>query len=913
MDSNKENEEENLNEEEEEEEDEIIDNNDDDFGDSPIRTINSSKFKNNEKEEIIQNDKIKNENSNLNIINENIDNKIKENKNEVGKKQIKLENKQQKDNINKNEMKVNNNNNNINLDNYSKEDLLALLINNPINIDDVEEDREEKIKLNLNLNSKIPEEQEKEEDSDFHKALSNVLTKISKNKNPNNNELYELLVKDKDVVENELKKYHFNKKINISSKIQNYLDKKNKNLNEIKQKKEEEFKQKYTFAPLINKKKDLNNKKRNLNQFLKAQEEYQQKINEKITNMKDSQIKKEEEQLKLKPKIQTNSEKMAQEKYKGEEVFKRLYNQTPKKNIEKEVKKQEKNSKNNQSNVNEEYLNNLYQDAKNREKKNKEKEDLENKKRKEAITYKAASNSNKYLFNKFKNAFKNQIEIILSENENGKKLDLNQLKELFINLNFISIFQTENETNLLNEIYETLKDEEDLISIDHIFIFCLSILSLFEYYILSNYQMNNNNNNSNTIDTESNDNQREIINSSSQKHLKYNNSSNKLLQKNYSLRTVGLNDDVGTKLDIINKDLASRIINNAKFGGFDSENNFIITCNSAKLISKYFISFYQNYNNPNLNKEDNPRETNNNKNKPLKRISASSNKIKNQEKNFNKLPNNSEIRRKNKSNTNSKRIEQLYLESKKKKNQLEKEKEKYLEKKEKEEKKICTFKPRINSNSQYRTNVIPVGENNNPQELRMELLYKKGTENLLNKKDKTNDEIEVEKYKNELTFKPNINEINYEVFKRNNNIDNYEVQKFNQRLQKGREERELRESALERGEFFIQNPRNVSDKKNVSKKRDFGFSEAKKKNLLEKNIYDSNLNYINNHENENPILQIDVNLKHGMQKKVYVYEGDTAENLAKDFCIENGLDDKMRKKLQALIQQEIDKVFQIDD
>ncbi len=111
----------------------------------------------------------------------------------------------------------------------------------------------------------------------------------------------------------------------------------------------------------------------------------------------------------------------------------------------------------------------------------------------------------------------------------------------------------------------------------------------------------------------------------------------------------------------------------------------------------------------------------------------------------------------------------------------------------------------------------------------MELLYKKGTENLLNKKDKTNDEIEVEKYKNELTFKPNINEINYEVFKKNNNIDNYEVQKFNQRLQKGREERELRESALERGEFFIQNPRNVSDKKNVSKKRDFGFSEAKKK------------------------------------------------------------------------------------
>ena len=71
---------------------------------------------------------------------------------------------------------------------------------------------------------------------------------------------------------------------------------------------------------------------------------------------------------------------------------------------------------------------------------------------------------------------------------------------------------------------------------------------------------------------------------------------------------------------------------------------------------------------------------------PLKRISASSNKIKNQEKNFNKLPNNSEIRRKNKSNTNSKRIEQLYLESKKKKKSIRKRKRKIFRKKRKRRK-----------------------------------------------------------------------------------------------------------------------------------------------------------------------------------------------------------------------------------
>ena len=97
---------------------------------------------------------------------------------------------------------------------------------------------------------------------------------------------------------------------------------------------------------MINKKNNVNNKKRNLNQFLKDQEEYQQKINEKIINIKDSQIKKEEEELKLKPKIQISSEKMAFEKYKGQEVFQRLYNQPQKKNIEKEVKKMKKISNN---------------------------------------------------------------------------------------------------------------------------------------------------------------------------------------------------------------------------------------------------------------------------------------------------------------------------------------------------------------------------------------------------------------------------------------------------------------------------------------------------------------------------------------------------------------------------------------
>ena len=954
--------------ENEEEDDEIIDNDDEELDDSIHKSIKSNELHNineNEKEiKIVNNNQIKNNlninqplfNNNLKKEEPKLENTTERVKNEVknivaettltsldnntlkltNEKFIENQKENKNENLEKKEIDNNNNNNNINLDNYSKEDLITLLMNNPINInneeEEEEEEREEEINLNLNFNTKIPEEPENEEDddSDFNKALTKVLSNMAKNKNVNNNQLYDLLVSDKDIVENELKKYNFNKNINISSKIQNYIDKKNKNINEIKQKKEEEFKQKYTFTPIINKKNNINNKKRNLNQFLKDQEEYQQKINEKITNIKDSQIKKEEEELKLKPKIQITSEKMAQEKYKGEEVFKRLYNQPQKKNFE--VKKNEKSHKNNNnSNVNEEYLNNLYQDAKLREKKNKEKETLENKKRKEAIQYKAASNSNKYLYNKFKNLYKIQIEKIITKT-NKKKLDFNQLKILFINLNFIPQSQSENEqmNNLLKEIYENLKDEQGLMSIDHIFIFCLSILSLFEYYILSNYKMNDN---ISTIQTESNETQREIVSSISQKNLKYNHSSNKLLQKNYSVKSVSNNDDISSKLDIINKDLLGRIVNYVKFGGFDFDNNFIITCNHSKLISKTFISFYQYYNNPNLYKDDiKDNNSNNNKIKTYKKISTP---IMNSNNNYHKIQikersnrniiqNSSENKRQNKSTSNSKRLEQLYLESAKKRNHLEKEKEKYLEQKEKEEKKICTFRPKINSNSQYKNNIIPVGENVNIQELRMEMLYKKGTENLLNKKDKTLEEIELEKNKKELTFKPNINEVNYNMFNKNLNIDDYDIQKFNKRLQKGREERELRISALERGEFLINNQRNFSDNKNT-KKKDFGFSEnnnKKKRSFIEnktpgkerRNVYNfTNINNnkinINKHENETPILQIDVNLKHGMKKKVFVYEGDTSENLAKEFSEENGLDNKMRKKLQMLIQQEIDKLL----
>ena len=195
---------------------------------------------------------------------------------------------------------------------------------------------------------------------------------------------------------------------------------------------------------------------------------------------------------------------------------------------------------------------------------------------------------------------------------------------------------------------------------------------------------------------------------------------------------------------------------------------------------------------------------------------------------------------------------------------IEKEKEKYLEQKKKDEKKNCTFKPKINANAQYKNNIIPIG-NSSILEQRMDFLYKKGTEKILNKKDKTLDEIEVERNKKDFTFKPNIHNVNYDVFKKNFDIDDYDIQKFNKRLQKGREEKFLRESAFERGEFIIQNSRNFSENKN-DKRFDYNKvrngSKQNKRSFIESSCHNLSktpikniIKYKSNSKNKNKIFK----------------------------------------------------------
>ena len=209
--------------------------------------------------------------------------------------------------------------------------------------------------------------------------------------------------------------------------------------------------------------------------------------------------------------------------------------------------------------------------------------------------------------------------------------------------------------------------------------------------------------------------------------------------------------------------------------------------------------------------------------------------------------------------------------------------------------KQCTFKPKINTNHYKKDNDDVQFPN---VEERAELLYKKGTEILLNKKNKTSDEIEVERNKKDFTFKPNIHEVNYDVFKKNKRLVNEDadVKKLMERLENGRKERNIKMISQERGEFLLN--KKIEEVNNEYKKN------IKKNNNLNSNEMDKIIK-----NNEHPLLEIDVNLKHGIKKKVYVFDGDKAEDLAKNFAKENKLDSNMTNKLTILIQNEMDKLL----
>ena len=247
---------------------------------------------------------------------------------------------------------------------------------------------------------------------------------------------------------------------------------------------------------------------------------------------------------------------------------------------------------------NDERLNNLYQDHFKRQHKlselTKKYQGQENDKCEKVCIL---GSSNKFLLKKFVKQFRNEIVHVEGF---SNKLNFNQVNLFLKKLNFISqkftnqIDETsnmsfsessiaQNEKKLVLELFENLKDRENQVNTDHLFIFLLSILNLYEAYLLKLHQMNNIN-----------------IEDISKSEDQYSNSeSKKTLSKDQS-KLLAIQKKKEEKMNILinlNKEMINQIKKPCKYGGMDEDNNFIIPFLSSRIIYKDFNLFYINWSN----------------------------------------------------------------------------------------------------------------------------------------------------------------------------------------------------------------------------------------------------------------------------------------------------------------------------
>ncbi len=658
---------------------------------------------------------------------------------------------------------------------------------------------------------KIIKKEKKEQMND--EELLNYLLKneeVDKEENEENNIVKNNGKKDKDKV-NKMKEL---------KKIDEYLEKRTKKLEIIQEKIDEEKNKNKKRNKISNQNNNNSNnsniinkrnksKLRTFEEFIKSQKSHIEKVKEKISKLKNEQKKVYDDLCHKIPEICDNSKKIMEKNNK--KVVDRLYNskkELPTSNTQDTlISASTRLSKDKQK-----YLFNLYNDAQKRKEKIKEKEN-EIYNQEIMNSSKITQNSNKILYKKFKDKFQNEINnnIDIFDNSIGFK----DLEKLFINLRFVKGEQISNEeSNLLNEIYECLINDSEIennnnnkntipniinnysskINLDHLYIFCLSIIGLLNYYILNSYT----------------------------------NTDKKLTENGILLK--------------INEDLNSKIKINKKYGGFDEDKNFIITPNQSKLIFSHFFIFYQNWkstftvskkiqnheslnflnNNINISQNNKPLRTNNNKSNITNHKSYYSNT----EGNLFQHINQSLLRK---------------IETEKNLNEQKK-------KKEEEEMANCTFMPKINK---YKNDDNIISLENIVAKYNL-------TEKDIFKKEKAiiqKSEYE-KKQKEELTFKPKINNIdNIQKYYSENKvpIDEFiqDEENFAKRLENGRKERALIDNAfklrnynmkinLTKDNKNLERNKSVGRLTNVTNYNRYSFKPKKKIYSQEKNYLNSN-------------------------------------------------------------------------
>ena len=756
----------------------------------------------------------------------------------------------------------------------------------------------------------------------------------------------------------------------IDEKVKKILEKKKKNLEKIEAQMYEQQKYEETFTPVIYHRKGENKERRNLNAFLNDQNNFSKKVQKKREDLLNAREQKNHKENYGKPKVDKNSEELAKKLNNTvEPAYLRLYKKrtlenekrAEKEKIRKEKKKEEAKKSKKEFYENQKLYGHIQsridmgqkkddvghvqpgaQENKNN-KETKEKE-IEKKKEKEKIIEKRINKkkaklldikdiqTNKILLNNFEKRFQEACQSFSSEklseldlnnlldnigmmtiqakneenngkeeNENENDKDNNEEKVLEKNENNKENPLQQEEKKLMNEIFNCLKDNQNEINKEDLKNFLICIIGIQKYYFYQRFKTQH---------------KSELQNLFPVNKFKKEDLPELMIRKQ--------NEEIISKVDKNNE-------KNCKYAYKTNDGAIYISLEKGHAIKKDFSILALNYRNYKKDSKENDKllkdrkefnfrpTINENSEKLYQKYKDKVISIKNDETESNQPIKDSHMQY----------IERILLHDKKRIAETQKTKEEL----EKQELKECTFKPKINQD--YIIKNKQTRNNDNEKKNRMEELYEKGTADIKKRKNRTKEEIEIEKHKNECTFRPNFfGEINISETKFSNDIyKEKEYKHLYERLKKGRMERKVKNSAIDRygldnelkkfvtqskennnkefieeekiQDIYEENNTNYNNNKNnkIEKKESGNKSSSPNKN--EEVNFNNSLEQSSEEDGEKkegiPLLIIDVNIRQGVKKKIYVYEGDTPEGLAEKFAKEHNLEEETKNKLQNLI------------
>ena len=751
---------------------------------------------------------------------------------------------------------------------------------------------------------------------EFIKDMNYAKYKLQKKIANENKEVAQILFSGKEQITNPHKSISLK---DIGKKIKNIIDKKRKNLEELEFRLYEQQKLEQTFTPCINhRKKD--GSKRNLEIFLKDQNEFQKKVkNKKRKILMKSQS---EQQLLFKknPVINKNSQEIAKKLGMGKDVYERLYKRNTYNMKKKEfyIKYLEQTDTFNNTSNNSKSKENKYSYVQSRiniwnntNKDKNNKENILNNSNSKKITRKSRSSTNlifekkrfntddlatnRLLWNKFNKKFEKILENLKynknnkNNNNNGQnnnvnnndEIDEKQYYELLYNLGMINYLEDKNESKKKEEINDdiniklnnTTKNQEVnsfTIEDKKLVKYSFNLLKLgnnkvktsnLKYFLtfllnLHNYYFYH---------------QYKLNHSPEElKKLypldKYKKEEIPLMMiKKYNQELLSLTDKYNpnnTKYFYLNKNDKNKIV-------ITLENHFYIK-KDFSLFSLNYVNHKQSYVPKSILELKNRAFYKNVYPQIIGGLNTSTN-LASENKSIGKSINKSSDKSSNKSQNKAKNIEhidKLLLLEKRRIAKNEKIKEELEDKKIKE----CTFKPKINLTSPLYLNLtkekykkfLTKKNTDNKKLNRIEEMYQQGKQTVKSRKDRSIMEIEVEQQLHECTFHPQLhtfqNKKQEKVKFKNDIYNEKQYISLYERLKKGRLNQLVKESNNDRYELNDKLKKYIKDSKK--------YNLLNSQNYCNKTLphyYNNNTMYIDDNPStqeimaENSNLYIDIN------------------------------------------------------